>query len=143
MTGADLNTPHADEIRARLEQIPFAKMMGIRLESAGSGTVTLTMDVRQDLKRNNGLVHGGAIVSLIDSATAFALISLDPRQHAVTIDLTVNFLRPLTKGRARATAKVIRSGRRVAVISAEAFDESGSLLATAISTYIKDDNPPL
>lgn len=125
-------------IRERLNLIPYTKLLGIQLESVTPGLVTLGMDVRADLKRNNGIAHGGAIASLIDSATAFAIISQDPGQSAVTIDLTVSFLKPLVDGRATATARVIRSGRRVAVVSAEVFDKGHNLVATALSTYIKD-----
>jgi acyl-CoA thioesterase len=125
-------------IRERLSQIPYTRLLGIELETATPGLVTLGMDVRSDLKRNNGIAHGGAIASLVDSATAFAIISQDPDQAAVTIDLTVSFLRPLVDGRARATARIIRSGRRIAVVSAEVFDEHKNLVATALSTYIKD-----
>ena len=125
-------------IRERLSLIPYTKLLGIELESVTPGLVTLGMDVRADLKRNNGIAHGGAIASLIDSATAFAIISQDPGQSAVTIDLTVSFLKPLVDGRATATARVIRSGRRVAVVSAEVFDKGQNLVATALSTYIKD-----
>ena len=128
----------ASQIRERLGQIPYARLLGIELEAVTPGVVTLRMSVRNDLMRNNGIVHGGAIASLIDSATAFALISLDPTQQAVTIDLHVNFTRPLVDGQATSTAKVIRAGRRVVFISAEVFDSSGNLVATALSTYIKD-----
>jgi uncharacterized protein (TIGR00369 family) len=131
---ADLSTL----IRDRLSEIPYAKLLGIELENVTPGAVTLRMDVRENLKRNNGIVHGGAIASLVDSATAFAIISLDPSQKAVTIDLTLSFLRPLIQGRAIATAKVVRSGRRISFVSAEVFDEAQTLLATALSTYIKD-----
>jgi acyl-CoA thioesterase len=126
------------ELGRRLEQIPFARLLGLHLQEIGAGTATLGMKIREDLKRNNGIAHGGAIASLIDSATAFAILSLDPAQQSVTIDLTVNFLRPVTIGVAVAKARVIRAGKRVVVVSAEAFDEGGTLVATALSTYIKN-----
>ena len=134
----DLQADRAAELGRRLEQIPFARLLGLHLQDISAGTATLGMDIREDLKRNNGIAHGGAIASLIDSATAFAILSLDPAQQSVTIDLTVHFLRPLTKGVAVAKARVIRSGKRVVVVSAEAFDETGTLVATALSTYIKN-----
>ncbi|MCM3869804.1 MAG: PaaI family thioesterase [Pyrinomonadaceae bacterium] len=125
-------------IHAALETVPFAKLLGIELEDVAPGTATLAFDIRDDLKQNNGVVHGGAIASLIDSATAFAIISqLPPDERATTADLTISYLRPLTNGRARATARVIRAGRRLIVVSAELVDDTGKLIATALTTYIK------
>jgi len=83
-------------------------------------------------------VHGGAIASLIDTATAFAIVSIIPAQEKVTtVDLTISYLRPVTEGRLRAVARVLRSGRRLLAVSADVFDTSGKLAATALSTYIK------
>jgi uncharacterized protein (TIGR00369 family) len=138
MIHGSLDAKTADELGRRLEEIPFARLLGMLLQEVGPGTATLGMTIREDLKRNNGIAHGGAVASLIDSATAFAILSLDPTQQSVTIDLTINFLRPLTKGVAVAKARVIRAGKRVVVVSAEAFDDAGTLVATALSTYIKN-----
>ena len=139
MKVGELSKIRATEIQEQLETIPFAKLLGIELDEIDSGIVTLGLEIRDDLKRNNGIVHGGAIVSLIDTACAFATISLlEATQRATTIDLTVNFLRPLSSGRATATAKVIRTGRRIVVVTGEAFDKAGTLVATALSTLIRD-----
>ena len=131
----------AEQIRrvtSALERVPFAKLIGIELDEVDSGTATLAFDIRDELKQNNGVVHGGAIASLIDTATAFAIISvLPPEEQATTVDLTISYLRPLTKGRARAVAKVLRTGKRLITVSAELFDDAGNLAATALSTYIK------
>jgi uncharacterized protein (TIGR00369 family) len=75
---------------------------------------------------------------LIDSATAFAIISvLPPDEKATTADLTISYLRPLREGRAHSTARVLRAGRRLIVVSAELVDDAGKLIATALTTYIK------
>jgi acyl-CoA thioesterase len=138
MSDDQLSPERIELIRKQLENIPFARFLGIELEEIRSGTATLRMPVTEDLKRNNGIVHGGAIASLIDSATAFAILYLDPQRQSLTIDLTINFLRPLSDGYALAKATIIRAGRRIIVVSAEAFDSSGNLLATALSSYISD-----
>jgi uncharacterized protein (TIGR00369 family) len=75
---------------------------------------------------------------LIDTATAFAIISLlAPKERVTTVDLTVNYLRPLTKGRVTAIARVLRAGRRLFVVSANVFDKDGNLATTALSTYLR------
>ena len=133
-----LSAAQKKRIQNAMASVPYAQLLGIELIEVEPGTATLGMEVRRDLTQNHGVIHGGAVASLIDSATAFALISLLPVDEKVTtIDLTVNFLRPVTKGMLKATAKVVRAGRRVMVVSAEAFDAAGNLTATALSTYIK------
>lgn len=133
-----LDPAHIERLSSALESVPFARLLGIELEEIDSGVATLGFDIKPELKQNHGVVHGGAIASLIDSATAFAIISLLPtNEHATTVDLTISYLRPLTEGRARAVARVVRSGKRLIVVSADLFDEAGTLAATALSTYIK------
>jgi len=103
-----------------------------------SGAATLGLEIRKDLMQNHGVVHGGAIASLIDTATAFAIIPLlNPEERVTTVDLTISYLRPITKGRVTALARVVRAGRRLFVVSAEVKDADGKLAATALSTYIK------
>lgn len=121
-----------------LENVPFAKLLGIEIDSIESGHAELTMEVRDDLKRNGGIAHGGAIASLIDSAMAMAIVPmLGENERATTVDLTIHYLRPLSEGTARASARVVRAGKRVITVSAELFDHQGKLAATAISTYMK------
>ena len=139
MSGKDTDQQLIDTLRRKLQHIPFTQLLGIEVAEATRGTATLTLEITDQLKRNNGIAHGGAIASLVDTATAFATLSLlKPGQHSTTIDLTLNFLRPLHTGTARATAKVLRNGRRILVVSVEVVDADGKLAATALSTYIKD-----
>ena len=138
MNTGKLDAAHAERIGRALGSVPFARLLGIELEEIDSGVATLAFEVKPEFKQNHGVVHGGAIASLIDSATAFAIISLlPPEEHATTVDLTISYLRPLTGGRAKAVARVLRAGRRLITVSAELFDEAGTLSATALSTYIK------
>jgi uncharacterized protein (TIGR00369 family) len=125
-------------VQKAMSTVPFARLLGIELEEINSGTATLGIDIRKEVTQNHGVVHGGAIASLIDTATAFAIISLlTPKEKVTTVDLTISYLRPVTEGRIRATAKVLRAGRRLFVVSADVFDKQGTLVSTALSTYIK------
>jgi acyl-CoA thioesterase len=138
MTGAKITAAQLQRIHKALDTVPFARLLGIELDDIGNGTATLGLTVRKELTQNHGVVHGGAIASLIDTATAFAIISqLASKERVTTVDLTISYLRPITEGRITAVAKVVRSGRRLFVVSAEVFDNDGKLTATALSTYIK------
>ena len=138
MNSESLTAGQVERIEKALATVPFARLLGIELEKVAPGSATLGFDIRDDLKQNNGVVHGGAIASLVDTATAFAIISLlPPEEKATTADLTISYLRPLTNGRAHSTARVLRAGRRLIVVSAELVDDAGELIATALTTYIK------
>ncbi len=123
-----------------LDHVPFAKLLGIEVESSEPGHAVLSMKLRDDLMRNNGIAHGGAIATLIDSAMAIAIMAqLAENERTVTVDLTIHYLRPLSEGTAKASARIVRSGRKVITVSAELFDQNDKLSATAISTYLRLD----
>ncbi len=138
MTGAKLTAAQLRRIQKAIGTVPFAGLLGIELDDAGQGTATLGLKIRPELKQNQGVVHGGVVASLIDTATAFAIISLlEPGEKVTTVDLTISYLRPITEGRITANARVLRAGRRLLVVSAEVFGADEKLVATALSTYIK------
>src|SRR5258705_9298907 len=138
MKSAKLTAAQEKRVRQALDKVPFAKLLGIELESFEAGSAVLALKLNENLKQNHGVVHGGAIASLIDTATAIAIITLlAPRERVTTVDLTISYLRPLTKGRITAKARVVRSGRRLFVVTADVFGDDGILASTALSTYIK------
>jgi uncharacterized protein (TIGR00369 family) len=138
MTGTKITAAQARRIRKAVDSVPYAHLLGIELDGIDRGRATLALEVRKDLTQNHGVVHGGAIASLIDTAMAFAIISLlAPEEKVTTVDLTISYLRPLTKGRVAAVAKVVRAGKRLFVVSADVFGDDGKLASTALSTYIK------
>lgn len=121
-----------------LDHVPFAKLLGIEVDSVEPGHAVLSMKLRDDLMRNNAIAHGGAIATLIDSSMAIAIMALLAEdERTVTVDLTIHYLRPLSEGTARSSARVVRAGRKVITVSAELFDQNEKLSATAISTYLR------
>ncbi len=133
-----LTEAQRERVERALGTVPFARLLGLQLESVAPGDAVLTLPIREDHKQNHGVVHGGAIASLIDSAMAFAIIPLlAENERTTTVDLTIHYLRGLTEGVAKSWARVVRAGRRVIVVSAEVFDDKGDLAATAVSTYLR------
>ena len=76
MIEGKLTSAQLRRIQKALSTVPYAKLLGIELEEITPGTATLSLRVRRELTQNHGVVHGGAIASLVDTATAFAIISL-------------------------------------------------------------------
>lgn len=117
-------------------RIPYVRLLGLEFVSAGRGEAVFAVEAREELTRMGGIMHGGAVVSLMDTAAAFAVHTLlEPSGRTVTVDLTVHFLRPATAGRVEARARVLRRGRRVIILSVEATDGAGELISTSTMTY--------
>jgi len=94
--------------------VPYAHFLGLQLTELNEGEVSISLDVRAELKQNQGVVHGGAIASLIDTASAFAVLTqIEVHERVTTTDLTIHYLRPISSGRMTATARIIRAGRRL------------------------------
>ena len=138
MSGAQLSAEEMARLEAAFAQVNFARLLGLEIVELRRGAAALSMPVRPELTRMTGIVHGGAIASLMDSASAFAVLSLlEPEEQTVTVDLTLHFLRPVTEGRIEARARVLRAGRRVFTVSIEATADTGKLVATALTSYLK------
>jgi uncharacterized protein (TIGR00369 family) len=119
-------------------EVPYIKLLGMQLVGLKPGEAVLRMKMREELRQPHGVLHGGATASIIDTATAFAVISVLPEgEKATTVDLTVHYLRPVVEGAITCTAKVVRGGRRLLTVSAEVANDEGKLIATALSTYTK------
>ena len=131
-----------DEHRAMaahaLHNLPFAKLMGMRLVDLQTDMAVIKIDMRDDLRHPGGILHGGVTATLIDTAMAFAVRTrVGPTEPTATIDLTVHYLRPHISGTFTCTAKIVRAGRRIFTVSADVHNEEGSLIATAISSYTR------
>ncbi|HYP02056.1 MAG TPA: PaaI family thioesterase [Pyrinomonadaceae bacterium] len=138
MKETPLTPEELERLREALASISYTRLLGIEFDGAERGAATLSMRARPELERFGGIMHGGALASLADSASAFAVLStLADGEQTVTADLTLHYLRPVTEGKLTARARVLRGGRRVATVSVEIFNESGALVLTALTTYIK------
>jgi len=126
------------KVRDEFARVAFARLLGIELGEVGHGAATVHLPVRDELKQNLGVVHGGVIAALLDTAAALAIITLlEPGEASTTIDLTVQYLRPITEGFVSAHGRVRRAGRRVISVTIDLVDASGSLVATALTTYLR------
>ena len=129
---------HRGQAAETLHNLPFAKLIGMRLVDLELDLAVIKIDMRDDLRHPGGILHGGVTATLIDTAMAFAVRTRLPVDAATaTIDLTVHYLRPHISGTFTCTAKVVRAGKRIFTVSADVVNEEGKLLATAISTYTR------
>lgn len=119
-------------------QVPYNKLLGMDLAEMRVGFAAVRLKMRDELRQPHGTLHGGATASVIDTAMAFAVVSmLGEGERASTVDLTVHYLRPVTSGEITCTARVVRGGRNLLTVSAEVVNAEEKLIATALSTYSK------
>lgn len=117
-------------------RVPYVGLLGLEFVDAARGSAAFALEPREELTRMGGILHGGAVVSLMDTAAACAVHTLLGHDgRTVTVDLTVHFLRPAGPGRVEARARVLRQGRRVIILAVEATDGEGELIATSTMTY--------
>src|SRR2546430_16400180 len=138
MSENELDPARVARAREAFASVPYARLLGLELGEISSGAVSIHLEVRDELRQNQGVVHGGAVASLIDTAAAFAVLTqLEIGERVTTTDLTIHYLRPITEGRMAATARIVRGGRRLFVLSVEVRNDRNVLVATACTTYIK------
>ncbi|MRR57579.1 MAG: PaaI family thioesterase [Deltaproteobacteria bacterium] len=115
---------------------PFEEYLGMQIEEAADGRATLSMPFLVRLAQGKGLMHGGAVTSLADTAVAMAIKSVLPEDsHFVTVELSLKFHAPLRSGTVRAVASVIEHDERNIRGMAEVFDENGVKTATFHSVF--------
>ena len=129
---APMSVEHAREYQ---KKIPFVSHLKILTEELGKGTARLSMPVEAHLRNSLGTVHGGAIMSLLDVALCTAARTLHPESIGVlTIDLSTSFIGGGSGAKLYAEARVMRDGRSMSFVEAEAKNDDGSLVAKAIAT---------
>lgn len=118
-------------IAGELPQVPIGATLGFRLMEAEAGRVALVGSPDQRSYNLIGTVHGGWGAAILDTALALAALSLlDADQAFTTIDIRINYLRPLTRetGEVRAEGKVLQGGRRLSYCEARLTDPAGKLI---------------
>ena len=116
-------------------KIPFVSHLKILTETLGEGSARLSMPIEPHMTNSLGTAHGGVIMSLLDVALCTAARTLHPESIGViTIDLTTSFIDGAKGKKLIAEARVLRDGRSMSFVEAEAKNEDGSLVAKAIAT---------
>jgi 1,4-dihydroxy-2-naphthoyl-CoA hydrolase len=113
-----------------LDLMPFARHLGVRLESADAETAVATLEHRPELCTAAGVMHGGALMSLADSLGAVVtFLGLPAGASTATITSTTQLFRPVTEGTVRAVAGILHRGRTTVTAQTDLYDAGGRLVA--------------
>jgi 1,4-dihydroxy-2-naphthoyl-CoA hydrolase len=118
-----------------IASMPFAAGLGIRLESAGADETVAVLPWSDAHTTAGGLLHGGALMTLADTAGAVcAYLGLPAGARTATTQSGTHLLRAVAGGEVRATARPVHAGRTQVVVQTDVTDARGRLVARTTQT---------
>jgi uncharacterized protein (TIGR00369 family) len=128
---------HQREFMARVQtnDIRVARLIGFEAKEIADGRAVVTLAAGPRHANPMGTLHGGILCDIADAAMGMAFAStLGPGESFTTIELKINFFRPVWEAQLRAEGKVVRRGSTIGYTECEITDEGGRLVAKASST---------
>ena len=125
------------EMRAFIGRLAFNSHIGLHVARVHPDGVTLELRMREEFRNAHGTMHGGLLATLADSAAGMAIHRVTGGTRKITtVEMKINFFRPVTEDRASARARVIRAGNTLCVCTVEIHDAAGNLAGAALVTYM-------
>ena len=118
--------------------MPLAATLGIRFDETSAERVVLSLDWAQELCTTNGMLHGGVLMALADSAGGVSAMLNLPKgaTGTATIESKTNFLGAVSSGTVTATAMPLHRGGTTIVVETSVRDAAGKLVAKVIQTQL-------
>jgi uncharacterized protein (TIGR00369 family) len=122
-------------LRGESPPAPVAILIGFKLTSVQSGQAAVEFEATERHANPMGTLHGGILCDIADAAMGIAYAStLDEDESFTTLELKINFLKPVWKAKLRAVGKVVKRGRTIGLVECDVTDDTGQLVARASST---------
>jgi|SRR5215469_3433154 len=114
---------------------PIAELIGFGVSEAGDGRAVVVMQTGSQHFNPMGTLHGGVLCDIADAAMGFAFAStLAPGESFTTVELKINYLRPVREAQLRAEGRVVQRGRTIGYVECDVTDGNGRLVAKSNST---------
>jgi uncharacterized protein (TIGR00369 family) len=122
-------------LRGEASVAPVAALIGFKVTAIAPGEATVTLTTGPQHANPMGTLHGGILCDIADAAMGLAYASnLAEGETFTTLELKINFLKPVWNATVTAEGKVLKQGRTVGLTECNIKDEKGSLVAYATST---------
>jgi uncharacterized protein (TIGR00369 family) len=117
---------------------PIARLLGFVLVAIEPGRAVFAMDIDERHHNPMGTLHGGIYCDLADAAMGYAYAAtLGEGESFTTVELKINFFRPVRRGKLAAEARVVRSGSTLGYVECDVKDDKGNLVARSASTCMR------
>ena len=124
-------------LRREAPDPPVAGLIGFQLVEVEPGRAVFEMEAGPQHANPMGTLHGGILCDIADAAMGIAYAStLEEGETFTTLELKINFLKPVWKARLRAEGHIVKRGKTVGLVECDVLDETGSLVARASSTCL-------
>jgi uncharacterized protein (TIGR00369 family) len=121
--------------RARANDIPVARLIGFEAKEIADGRATVMLAAGPQHANPMGMLHGGILCDIADAAMGMAFAStLAPEESFTTVELKVNFFRPIWQAQLKAEGTVVQRGRTIGYVECDITDQENRLVAKAAST---------
>jgi len=115
----------------------FNDLLGMRLVATHKDGVTIEINVRPDMMNGAGVLHGGVTATMADAAAGIATNrEMGGARNITTVEMKINYFRPVVKGRVRARSYLIRIGSTLVISRVDLTDSDKKLIGTELVTYI-------
>ena len=116
---------------------PAARLIGFEVPESGGGRAVVTLQAGPQHTNPMGTMHGGILCDIADAAMGIAFAStLGAGESFTTVELKINFLRPVRQALLRAEGRVVHRGRTIGYAECDVLDENGKLIAKSNSTCL-------
>lgn len=116
---------------------PAARLIGFEVPESGAGRAVVTLQAGPQHTNPMGTMHGGILCDIADAAMGIAFAStLGAGESFTTVELKINFLRPVRQALLRAEGRVVHRGRTIGYAECDVLDENGKLIAKSNSTCL-------
>ena len=121
--------------RASANDVPVARLVGFKVKEITQGRATVLLAAGPQHANPMGTLHGGILCDIADAAMGVAFAStLAPDESFTTVELKINFFRPVWHAELKAEGAVVERGRTVGYVECNITDEQNRLIAKAAST---------
>lgn len=122
-------------VRGEIPPPPIAQLIGFRVVSIQNGEAVAEFEATERHANPMGTLHGGVLCDVADAAMGMAFAStLQENESFTTLELKINFLKPIWNAKLRAFGRVVKSGKTVGLVECDVLDEQDQLVAHATST---------
>ena len=132
-----INPAYVAAVQKSVRTAPYPELIGMAIAALEFDSCRIELDLAQRHLQPFGIVHGGVIATLIDTATFWAgFMRLPEDAGLVNVDLKLNYLKAVAAGHLRAEGRCLRAGRQISYAEASVFDASDGLVAHGTSTLM-------